>query len=210
MASTNEMLLAAWVAALNALGWQAARWDPHGVSATERHGAARVVGLVLVADEHDRMPDHAVLRSWYDGLTVVAIGTASSVRLAVAHDAVAALNPDQPLIELIETVDQALLSRSRLPRPVPLSAALREREREARRFTTLTPREQDVLGALITGQSPTEIAVANWVKIATVRSQITAILTKLGVSSQLSAVALAHRSCQEARIVTQIRRHRQY
>ncbi|MCO8127002.1 response regulator transcription factor [Acidimicrobiia bacterium EGI L10123] len=58
-------------------------------------------------------------------------------------------------------------------------------------FERLTAREQAVLGALMDGLSAEAIAERDFVSIATIRSQIRAILTKLGVSSQLAAVALA-------------------
>ena len=58
-------------------------------------------------------------------------------------------------------------------------------------FEHLTRREALVLRALIDGQSAVEIAGANFVSLATVRSQIRSVLQKLGVRSQLAAVALA-------------------
>ena len=61
-------------------------------------------------------------------------------------------------------------------------------------FERLTPREAAVLGRLIEGRSAQEIADAIPVSLATVRTQIRAILNKLGVSSQLAAVALARRA----------------
>ena len=48
-----------------------------------------------------------------------------------------------------------------------------------------------MLGALIDGLSAEEIAEAHFVALTTVRSQIRAVLQKLGVRSQLAAVALA-------------------
>jgi DNA-binding NarL/FixJ family response regulator len=58
-------------------------------------------------------------------------------------------------------------------------------------FERLTPRESVVLGALTDGLSAEEIAEAHFVALTTVRSQIRAVLHKLGVRSQLAAVALA-------------------
>ena len=51
-----------------------------------------------------------------------------------------------------------------------------------------------VLAELVEGHCAEEIAQAEFVSISTVRSQIKAILQKLGVSSQLAAVALARRA----------------
>lgn len=61
-------------------------------------------------------------------------------------------------------------------------------------FVTLTEREQVVLAELIEGHCAEDIAKAAFVSISTVRSQIKAILQKLGVGSQLAAVAMARRA----------------
>jgi DNA-binding NarL/FixJ family response regulator len=61
-------------------------------------------------------------------------------------------------------------------------------------FLVLTPLEQCVLAELMEGRTADAIAKANWVALSTVRSQIKSILQKLGVNSQLAAVALA-RQC---------------
>jgi two-component system nitrate/nitrite response regulator NarL len=58
-------------------------------------------------------------------------------------------------------------------------------------FEMLTPREALVLVALTDGLTADEIAREHFVSIATVRSQIRAVLQKLGVRSQLAAVAIA-------------------
>ena len=60
-------------------------------------------------------------------------------------------------------------------------------------FGRLSAREAQVLRALAQGQSVGAIAEAWFVSEATVRSQVRAILAKLDVSSQLEAVAAAHR-----------------
>ena len=61
-------------------------------------------------------------------------------------------------------------------------------------FERLTPTERRVLACLAEGLSADEIAGAHYVSLATVRSQVRAILRKLGVRSQLAAVALVNRS----------------
>ena len=61
-------------------------------------------------------------------------------------------------------------------------------------FSTLTAREQVVLQHLIDGQRVDEIAEVDFVSVATVRSQIRAVLQKLSVKSQISAVAKARQA----------------
>ena len=60
------------------------------------------------------------------------------------------------------------------------------------RLEMLTPREKQVLGELIEGHNVRDIARSSVVSEATVRTQVKSILGKLGVSSQLAAVGLAH------------------
>jgi DNA-binding NarL/FixJ family response regulator len=60
-------------------------------------------------------------------------------------------------------------------------------------FERLTARERKVLAALVEGLSAEEIAESHFVSLTTVRSQIRAVLQKLGVRSQLAAVAYANR-----------------
>jgi len=54
-------------------------------------------------------------------------------------------------------------------------------------------REREVLAALVDGLSAEEIAETHYVALTTVRSQIRSVLQKLGVRSQLAAVAQANR-----------------
>ena len=61
-----------------------------------------------------------------------------------------------------------------------------------RRLDLLTPREREVLASLTEGRTVREIADRSVVSEATVRTQVKSILSKLGVSSQLAAVGMAH------------------
>jgi len=70
-------------------------------------------------------------------------------------------------------------------------ATEQQRARRLAPFADLTPREEQVLAMLVDGVQAADIAERSYVSLATVRSHIRAILTKLGVSSQLSAVSMA-------------------
>lgn len=78
-----------------------------------------------------------------------------------------------------------------------LLARMRVRQAEERAaqapFQRLTPREAEVLQQLAQGKAAEAIAVHFVVSESTVRTQIRGILNKLGVNSQLAAVAEAHR-----------------
>ena len=61
-------------------------------------------------------------------------------------------------------------------------------------FEALSARERDVLRQIVDGQQAAAIAKASYVSLATVRTQIRSILMKLGVTSQVAAVALARQA----------------
>jgi len=112
--------------------------------------------------------------------------------------AVGVVSKAESFEDLLDKVLATAAGRSSMPpgsRDELLGALRRERTAERARqapFDTLTGRERAVLGALMDGSSAEEIATAAVVSVATVRSQIRSILEKLGVHSQLAAVALAH------------------
>lgn len=61
-------------------------------------------------------------------------------------------------------------------------------------FAALTPRQRQVLRLLTRGLPPKDIATTTFVSIATVRSHVAAVLSKLDVESAVAAVALAYRT----------------
>ena len=81
-------------------------------------------------------------------------------------------------------------------RKVLLAELEQARARDACRhapYERLTDRERDALQALADGQAVREIATGWSVSEATVRTHVQRVLHKLGVTSQLAAVAQAHR-----------------
>jgi two-component system, NarL family, nitrate/nitrite response regulator NarL len=113
----------------------------------------------------------------------------------------ALIDGGEPLDQLLRTINR-LLRRGSLQQTVQKSslsmalthAAGRPQDTRLPHFADLTERERGVLAELMEGHCAEEIARAAVVSISTVRSQIKAILQKLGVSSQLAAVALARRA----------------
>jgi two-component system, NarL family, nitrate/nitrite response regulator NarL len=133
---------------------------------------------------------------------VMVTGVTDRVRLAecIQAGATGVIAKSEPFERLVEGVrhvvdDGDLLSPQQ--REDYLSELRRHRSAQRQRFKLfdqLTPREMQVLAALIDGQSAEQIAAEAFVSITTVRSQIRSVLSKLGVNSQLAAVALARRS----------------
>jgi two-component system, NarL family, nitrate/nitrite response regulator NarL len=99
--------------------------------------------------------------------------------------------------ELTGSVEQALNGGSLLERSErdQLLADLREHETTEQQrlgpFLRLTAREEEVLGLLMQGRSVEQVAEEFVVSVATVRTQVRSILTKMDASSQLVAIARA-------------------
>jgi len=114
--------------------------------------------------------------------------------------AAAVMDKGQPLGEVLDALERVGDGR---PAMNPLVRAelvgwYRRRNHEVNQllapFGQLTPREQQVLAQLMDGQPAEAIARASYLSISTVRSQIKSILAKLGVTSQLAAVARARQA----------------
>lgn len=113
--------------------------------------------------------------------------------IAVVSKAVSFTELMECVIDLLD--DEA--ERRQTDRLELLDSLRQHRERERERlapFEQLTVREHEVLLALVRGLSAEDIAASLYLSIATVRTHIRSILLKLGVKSQLAAVALATRA----------------
>jgi DNA-binding NarL/FixJ family response regulator len=114
--------------------------------------------------------------------------------------AVGVLPKSSPLEDVVTAVSAAARGEAVITdeqRTTWLRAADRQRARresELAPFRRLTRREEEVLAALLEGQPAVAIAENETVSEATVRSHIRSVLTKLGVGSQLQAVAQARRA----------------
>ncbi len=140
-----------------------------------------------------------------DGGVRVLVLTGSSDRLQLAEcleaGAVGVFYDDTASFDdhLISAI-QSTATGGRLVDPVEQRALLAQLERWRARttigsgFDQLTRREGAVLGGLVEGKSAQQIADESYVALGTVRCQIRAVLLKLGVHSQVAAVAAAHES----------------
>ena len=131
---------------------------------------------------------------------VVVSGETDRVRLAAclesgAHGVVSKASPLEDLLDIVRraAAGAAVFRDSdRQDLLAQLRSARRARDRELAPFEALSARERAVLAAVMEGRAAADIAIADFVSEATVRTQIRGILGKLGVSSQLAAVALAN------------------
>lgn len=133
--------------------------------------------------------------------TLVVSGAADERRIgaAIGAGAVGYVSKSAPLTDLLDIVCEAAAGRPVLTptaraRWLDIDGRWRAAERLDRaRMHRLSAREREVLERIARGERAAEIAASSRVSLATVRTQVQAILTKLDVNSQLEAVALLRR-----------------
>lgn len=133
---------------------------------------------------------------------VVLSGTRDELLLAACLESGACgyVSKSAPLDSLLDAVRTAAAGRAvtascqRADLLAKLRRARTQRRNELAPFETLTKRERYVLAQVVDGRSAADIAVSAFVSEATVRTQIRSVLGKLGVRSQLAAVAAARRA----------------
>ncbi|MDH4280091.1 MAG: response regulator transcription factor [Acidimicrobiia bacterium] len=133
----------------------------------------------------------------------VAVLTGSADRALWArcleNGAIALLTKDESLESLIDDIAK-LVGGEPIRQHHRLTVISDYRERQAeqavrlRGFDELSARETQVLSGLMIGLSPASLAERDYVSVQTVRTQIKNVLSKLGVNSQLAAVARAYES----------------
>lgn len=131
---------------------------------------------------------------------VVVTGTSDPLALgrALEAGALTIVDKHQPFADLVSAI--LAVRAGEVPpvdprhRDAVRAAHARRAEQDAARsvLDRLSVREGEVLDELCDGRSAQEIATAAGVSLTTVRAQIRAVLAKLGVRSQLQAVARAH------------------
>jgi DNA-binding NarL/FixJ family response regulator len=135
------------------------------------------------------------------GTRVLAVTDGSDrIRVAACVEAGAsgAVSTIDSVDRLLSTIRETVAGRRVMPAAAErdllgeLQNHRRDRAVQLSRFSTLSTRESEVLEELMSGKSAADIATDSYVSIATIRSQIKAILRKLEVNSQLAAVALAY------------------
>lgn len=136
----------------------------------------------------------------HEGLRVIILsGSDDEIGLArcLKAGAEAVISKDESVDSIIDLI--ATATEGRCVRPNHKAVTLAEldlfnidRAKSERVFAALSPSERGVLDLLMAGQSAAQIAGIRFVSVATIRTQIKSILTKLNANSQLQAVALAH------------------
>lgn len=172
-----------------------------GIEATAAEFGPDVVLLDLyLAPHRTSLPVIAPLTaSGSRVLVLTASDDAAELAACLRAGAAAVLPKADALGESLEAVRLALAGETVRAQE---SAALRAAGRSAvagqaalnEPFERLTARECDILAAVLDGKRANEIAAELAISLSTVRSHLEAIRTKLGVRSQLEAVALARQA----------------
>ena len=135
------------------------------------------------------------------GITVAVVtGSSAAARQgeALASGAATVIHKSVPFGTIIDIVSRlragrAVMRRERRAELLQIHRESMAAQRMVReRFDQITRREAEVLGLLMGGHQVSEIARTRFVSESTVRTQVKSILAKLQVSSQLTAVGLAH------------------
>jgi two-component system nitrate/nitrite response regulator NarL len=179
--------------------------DTGGVPARVLAAALRVRPAIALVDlDLGRYGDgHALIRPLARAGTAVVVVTEllddADWGGCLRQGARVVVSKHRPLAGLVAVVDaleagESVLQASEYQRLTRLwQDRLVEDEEHRRRLARLSPREREVLGELMAGRTIREIACRDVVSEATVRTQVRTILHKLGVSTQIAAVGLAHR-----------------
>lgn len=157
--------------------------------------------LLLIVDEPTTSADvrRALGRVSRHPGKVLALTGRSGGRFAdalIASGAVAVMPDTASLDEVVSALERIAEGRDlvedqvRRQRIHAWKTFLRDMRECRDRLATLSPRERTVLRALAAGASVSVIATRLDVAETTVRSQVKSVLRKLGVQSQLAAVAL--------------------
>jgi DNA-binding NarL/FixJ family response regulator len=136
------------------------------------------------------------------GRVVMMTGVVERARLGacVKAGAVGVVSKSAGFGELVEAIrrsvggEDLLTGHQRQILMGACDAARRVDRQRAAPFEALSRREQAVLASLVAGEPAEKIAGLSFVSLATVRTQIRSILNKLGVKSQLAAVAMARQA----------------
>ncbi|MEU6716369.1 response regulator transcription factor [Nonomuraea sp. NPDC046802] len=123
-----------------------------------------------------------------------------SVLRALRAGAAGFLLKDTPPDELVEAVRGAAAGRPALSadvtrRLVELADAARDDPRRAaarRRLDTLAPREMEVAIEIAAGRSNADIASRHHLSVPTVKTHVSSILTKLGLTNRVQIALIVH------------------
>jgi NarL family two-component system response regulator LiaR len=154
-----------------------------------------VVLMDIVMPDMDGVTATRAIREQYPEVQVIALTSFKDkglVQDALQAGAIGYLLKDVSADELAQAIRAAHAGRGILS-PEAAQALVRNAAQRPMPGHDLTKRERDVLALLVEGLSNTQIAARLVVSPSTIKSHVSHILAKLGVSSRTEAAALAVR-----------------
>jgi two-component system nitrate/nitrite response regulator NarL len=175
----------------------ASKLDARSVLADARRVQPHLVLLDLHLDGEDALPMIGPLAASGTQVLILTGSTDEALHgAALGAGAVSILHKGESLDQLCQSIRDVIDGHT-VMRPARRDELLQSGRRRAvleEKLRGLSPREGDVLSALIEGMSAETIAAEQFVSVGTTRSHIRSILRKLDVTSQLAAVATARRA----------------
>lgn len=202
------LMVTALVGALRERGFTAERVSPPS-SFPDGACFPRPGPGVLILDVDmvgSRCVSHAVASGW----TVLAIGSETNrerVAAAVAAGADAWIRKSTSFDQLVRSAQAAVSGRLRMSEEERESWQAVHRSTndtvlaQVEKLEQLSTREREVFGHLLDGLRAADICGILFVSLATVRSHIQSILSKLGVNSQQQAVDVYRKTARLARTI---------
>ena len=186
VAPLGSALASALVTALADRGWAAAT-----AAAAPREVASRGRFVIVTDDDLGTVRLDVPTVLGRPGVVVASVRSLPALVPLVARGALV-LDRAAPFLVLLGLVEQGLAGQRRND-----GRAVLRRAAEHRALATLTEAERETLRDLAAGLPAATIAAGSHHSVHTIRSHIRSILVKLGVQSQLAAVAVARRAGPE-------------
>ena len=155
-----------------------------------------VILMDLVMPRMDGIATTRVIREHWPEVQVIALTSfqdQARVQEALQAGALSYLMKDVSIDELADAIRDAHAGRSTLS-PEAAQALVQAARQGPAPGHDLTPREREVLFLMVEGLNNPQIGNALFVSVTTVRSHVSNVFSKLGVSNRAEAITLALRS----------------